>query len=388
MHEVRVLHPDQHRAATDVFLDTLHERPVEDRMWERHAEAFEPGRMLGAYADGELVATVGSFPSAVRVPGGATVPMAAVTNVGVRADHTRKGMLTSLKRGLFGEVREPIAGLHASEAGIYGRFGYGIATRSITVTVDRTKARAKNPGSVRMVPAEEAAKLLPELHERIGFARAGAMRRPAGWWTGMAAEREQRGKHTVVVHRNPEGVEDGYVQYGIHRPGEQRELTVKEFWAATPDSYAELWRYVLSVDLVGTVVVPDRPRDEPLDLLLEDPRAARITNSSDELWLRLLDVPAALAARSYGPGSVVLGVHDDFLPENSGNYRIGAEGATRVEEEPDLRCDVPALATLYLGDRSPSELAFAGRLTGPDEAIRRADAVLRTERPPWSGTDF
>lgn len=389
MHEIRVLEAEEHKFAIDMFVGTLHWPRPKEEFRERAAEMMVPGRVLGAFTGEELIGTTSSLPSSLRVPGGAELPMAAVTDVGVRADHTRQGLLTRLQRRLFEDLDEPVAALRASEASIYGRFGYGIATRDMRLSVDRARASTRNPGTVRQIGEDEATKLLPRLHERIARTRAGSMSRAEQWWTGNFVMRQQfEGRQSFAVHQNAEGEVDGYVDYAVERVGDKRELTVRELWAADQRGYAELWRYVFSIDLIDTVATKGRPLDEPLDLLLPNPRAIRVTELGDELWLRLLDVPTALAAREYGPESVLLEVRDEFLPANNGTYRIGASGAHRVSEEAELRCDVATLAGCYLGDRLPSDFALAGLLEGEPDAVRRADGVFRTNQQPWCGTSF
>ncbi|MBY8852499.1 sterol carrier protein domain-containing protein, partial [Saccharothrix sp. MB29] len=134
-------------------------------------------------------------------------------------------------------------------------------------------------------------------------------------------------------------------------------------WARSAEAWADLWLFVLGVDLVDRVEAPGRPVDEPVEWLLGDRRACRLADLEDESWLRLLDVPAALAARAYRPApSVVVAVRDAYLPENAGSYRISAEDAVRTGEAADLVLDVDALASVYLGDVSFGTLAGARRL--------------------------
>ncbi len=132
-----------------------------------------------------------------------------------------------------------------------------------------------------------------------------------------------------------------------------------------------------------------RPLDTTLPLALIDPRAAVLSAVEDETWLRLLDVPAALAARSYASGDpVVIEVTDDLLPENSGSYRIGADGIERTEAPAELRSSVADLAAAYLGGTRFSALAAAGRVLGSAEAVARADVLFATPQLPWCGTYY
>ena len=165
--------------------------------------------------------------------------------------------------------------------------------------------------------------------------------------------------------------------------------------AADVGATAALWWFLLGVDLVEKVEAHLRPLDEPLELLLTDPRACAVTGQADETWLRIVDVPVALGARRYGDsGPVLLGVHDGLLEANSGVYRIadgGAEWAGPLDGpvRPELECDVAGLAMAYLGDRRPSELVASGWWKAPEAtAVPRADAAFATAGAPWCGTFF
>lgn len=328
---------------------------------------------------------------------------AAVTGVAVRADHTRRGLLTALMRAQLGEAAdrgEVLAVLRASEARIYGRFGYGVATRACSVRVSRSgrgwRTAAPSGGAVRQLDVAALPTVLAALHDRVALARPGGILRPAGWWRTASAMRELRGQAPLLaaVHTGPDG-DDGYA-VAVAEPGPfaARPLRVLDLQAAGPAAAAGLWRFLLDVDLVGEITAVGRPLDEPLDLLLEDPRDVTVTDVEDELWLRLVDVAAALAARTWGDsGPVLLGVHDPFLDRAAGLYRIAGGTAEPMgplsTRTPDLECDVAGLAMAYLGDRRPSELATAGWWVVRDPtALTRADAAFATSVVPWCGTMF
>lgn len=398
----RILDITETRAAHSLFRATLHRGPSPDELWELVIPGYRADRSFGAFdssLDGELVGTAMSFPMPMTVPGGGVAPMAAVTRVGVRADRTRRGILTGLMRAQLDGLAahgEVFASLRASESGIYGRFGYGVATRARNLEVDlwRTGVRPGAPagGEVRVLTPDRAGEVLPALYDRIGRARPGAGDRPPYWWdlvlqVGPSAA---PGEHLVVaVHTGPGG-DDGFVLHAPVTEGEDRILDVRDIWAADANAHAGLWRYLLGADLVRRVRAELQPPDDPLDLLLTDPRALRVTSLDDEVWLRLVDVPAALVARSYGDAEpVVLQVHDAVLPANAGCYRIGPDGAAPTTDAPHLELDVAELARLYLGDRPASALAAAGLLTVHDPAApARADVLLAADQIPWCGTYF
>jgi predicted acetyltransferase len=396
--DVRLLRTDEFRAAHDLFKGTMHAGPSSDDAWADRGATFEEDRVLGAFVDDILVGTTLSSGSQLTVPGGALLPMAMVTAVGVRADHTRRGVVTALMRTQLTELTEPVATLRASEAVIYGRFGYGVASRGRTVVL-KTKEAAPRPsapggGRVRLIPAADATALLPELYDTVSRRRPGWSARPAGWWDAMRLwSAESRTHAMVAVHTGPDG-DDGFATYTAERVQWGRKLTVQDLWADNSDAWAALWRFLASLDLVLELHAQLRPLDEPLEHLFVDRRAVRVTEVEDETWLRLADVPAALAARTFGElapgvGSVVLEVRDAFLPANSGRYLIGDGPARPVDEPAELTLDVDVLAELYLGDLAPSALAGVGRIgAAKADALRVADRLFAVPCSPWCGTYF
>ncbi len=401
--DVRALTPDEYRAASTLFRASMHTGPASDEAWAERGKSYDEGRVLGAFRDGALVGSALSYAGQLSVPGGALLPMAMVTAVGVRADQTRRGVLTSLMRAQLTGLSEPVATLRASEALIYGRFGYGVATRGRTVRITRRKAafRATAPdgGSVRIMLLREAAEqgLLPPLYDEISGRRPGWSARPDGWWAAIRMWGiEEKNTTLAAVHTGPDG-DDGFAVYNVSRsPGERGSTTlhVQDLWAADDAAWAALWRFVVGVDLIEAVQSEFRPLDEPIEELFADRRAVQTSEVEDETWLRLVDVPAALAARTFdelgtGAGSVVIEVHDQFLPENSGRYRIGDGPARQVDEPAELTMDVDVLGQLYLGDAAPSALAGVGRIgVVKSDALRVADRLFAVAGSPWCGTFF
>jgi predicted acetyltransferase len=395
---VRALEPDEFRAANALFRGTLHFSPISDADWQIAERASTLSRPIGAFRDDVIVGTARSAASMLVVPGGAQVPMAMITAVGVRADHTRRGVLTAMMRAQLTGTSEPIATLRASEAVIYGRFGYGVATRGRTVTINRRRAvphpAAPGGGVVRVVPFAESASIIRPLFERIAPRRPGMLRRPESWWAMQPLWATWNDGVTLIlaVHSGPEG-DDGFAVYSVDRSNhDKRVLRVEDLWAASSDAWAGLWRFLVGVDLVDEIEAELRPLDEPVELLFADRRAVTVPTVMDETWLRLVDVPDALAARQFGAEQVVVDVRDAFLPHNSGRYRLGgAAPAARTDEPADLVIEVDALGALYLGDVSPSALASVGRVVAVgarDDALARADRVFASAQVPWCGTFF
>jgi predicted acetyltransferase len=398
---VRVLDDGEHRAASDVFRGALHMEPVSDEHWSYLANEYEPGRVFGAFVGDRLVGTTMSLTSDLVLPGGARLPLAAVTGVGVRSDHTRRGLLTELMRTQLtssAAAGEVFAGLHASEGGIYGRFGYGISTtaRTITVQARRAEFRQEVPrgGEVRLVDADEAVERLPAIYEALRADRPGSLARPPGWWSSMT-ERRMRGSdehYLVALHTGPDGA-DGYVAYFPMKDNPNLmagDVTIRvNDMHGSPAAINDLWRYLLSIDLAGSVSAWSRPLDEPVEAMLVNQHVVR-TELDDELWLRILNVPQALVARTYADVEpVIIEIRDRLLPNNSGRYRIGPDGARRVQSAAILELDVDALAMLYLGTTRASTLARVGRIEVYDPAaLPRVDRLFATDADSWCGTMF
>ncbi|MGE3288766.1 MAG: GNAT family N-acetyltransferase [Pseudonocardia sp.] len=399
MSTVAILEPDELRAAYDLFAGTILFGPATDASWPHASALYPPGRALGVREGHDLVATATAFGSRLAVPGGAQLPMAAVTRVGVRADRTRRGLLTAMMHHQLrdaAERGEVVATLRASQSRIYGRFGYGVATRGRGVRVRRSGAgwrdAAPGGGTVRLLSREDVLDVLPAVHERLALRRPGGMTRPPGWWSTMHG-RDVAGTDVLLaaVHTGPDG-DDGYAVATLAEPREdfeRRPLGVSDLHAADVQVTAALWRFLLDVDLTGAVEAHLRPLDEPLELMLADRRDCAVTSAGDETWLRILDVPGALAALPCAGEPVRLGVRDALFPANSGVYLLGDGPARHVDAAPELECDVAALAMAYLGDTPPSALAATGWWRVHDaDAVTRADRLLTGGVLPWCGTYF
>jgi predicted acetyltransferase len=370
----------------------------DDEALERMRGVLEPGRLHAAWEDGQAVGGAAAYSFQLTVPGG-RVPAAGVAAVGVFPTHRRRGVLRAMMRAQLDDVRargEPVAYLWASEPMIYGRFGYGVASVAGEIHIPRTRAGFAEPfeprGRVRLVSVDEALELIPPVYESVARETPGMFARPRGWWETRALadpERRRRGGGEMVrAVLEVDGRVEAYGLYRLHTSFEAGSSTgytsVIEAMAVSPEATREIWRYLFDVDWMESVKAYLLPPDHPLWLLLADPRRM-LYRSGDGAWLRLVDVGAALAARSYEDGEpVVFEVRDAFCPWNEGRYRVGGGGAERTGVEPDLRLDVSALSSAYLGGFTFGQLARALRL---EEArpggVARADALFRTDRAPW-----
>ena len=388
---------DEVNAGFRVFLRTMVGLPFRD---VDASEVTEPGRFLGALDGGVIVGSADSYSGWLVVPGGARVPHAAVTHIGVLPTHRRRGILTELVSRQLRDVAargEAVASLRASEAVIYERFGYGVATsaRSARVNVKRATLRAEVPpgGSVRLVDTAATTQLLDGIYGRATW--TGAIRRPAGWWRLQEAMRgSDPTTHYVVVH-STDGADDGYVIYRPENTGAwftspERIVTVTDFVALDDSARAGLWRHLLSLDLVDVVAFHAVALDDVLPLAVLDRRSVTLGPAHDETWLRLVDVEAALQARTFaGDDAVVLEVRDLLLPANDGSYEVRAKAVSRTDAAPDLTVDVATLAAAYLGGTRWRHLAAAGRVTvHSPEALRRIDTLFAVDSQPFSGTVF
>ena len=363
---------------------------------------LERGRTVGAFVGGKLVGTADAATSRLTLPGGAIVDHAAVSHIGVLPSFTRKGIATDLMRHQLRDIAargELLATLRASEATIYERYGYGVASWSQTVEV-RTARAALRPdvgtgGPVRLLDATEAWDVLPGIYADNRSSRPGTIDRPEVWWQVARMRVESSsGPSYVAVHGEP-GSEAGFARY---RPvdteswfvSDQRTIAVEDFFAPTTEAYLGLLRFLLGLDLIDRVVFWMLPVDDPLPWLLVDRRAARVTAVHDETWLRVVDAEKALTARRYtGDDTVTIAVNDPLLPNNSASFAIAPDGAEPTDRRPQLRTGVEGLATVLLGGASWHGLAVAGLAQANDPAaLAIADRLFAVPDAPHAGFFF
>lgn len=371
-------------------------------------ELHEDGRSLGAYDGDALVGIALAYSYVLSVPGG-RLPAAAVSWVGVLPTHRRRGVLSSLMASQLGSVheagREPIAILWASEPAIYGRFGYGLATRRLDLSVLRSRAdlRGDVPTDpalrLRLVDAADW-KLTADVYAEVAEVRPGMPERSEPWWEravrDVPALREGRSELRGVVVEDDRRVR-GYARYATKQDWSEGypggTVSVREVLATDPPALAALYRYLFELDLMARTNLWNVPVDDPLLHWLADPRAAK-PRLADALYVRLVDVGRALAGRTYAvPVDCVLDVADRTCPWNEGRWRLtgGPEGATceRTEEAPDLRLDVAELGAVFLGGTPLTELAQAGRVE--EQRAGRVTEVSRAfahSPAPWNPAVF
>jgi len=373
--------------------------PPDDESAQRFSENLPFERMHGAFDGDRIVGGAGAFPFELTVPGG-SVRCGGVTVVGVLPTHRRRGILTEMMRAQLEDIRkrgEPIAALWASEEVIYRRYGYGLASLAGEMTLPSGYAGLRHPpderASVRIVTLQDSKDVFAAIYDRTRLQTPGMFFRTDTWWETRnlpdPAERRQGGgeKNALVLELGGEPA--GYALYRIHTKFEAGaaagHVDVIEAIADGPVATRELWRVLLDMDWKATLKAYLLPIDHPLVHQLTYPRRMQL-RVGDGLWVRVVDVAAALSARQYADADpVVIELDDEFMPENAGRWRIAADTVERTDDEPDLALGVGELGAVYLGGFGFGELARAGVVhVLKDDGAARADALFRTNAPkPW-----
>lgn len=359
---------------------------------QRFAGWIDVERMHAAWDGDAIVGGAGAFDYRMSVPGG-DVPAAGVTVVGVLPTHRRQGILTALMREQLADCArrgDAVAYLWASEGTIYGRFGYGLASRVGEMTLARERTAFAVPfeprGRVRLVDLAEAASTFPPLYEQVAAQRPGMFSRTQAWWeTRRLSGRDSEPNRALL---ELDGEPAGYALYRVKQDWQAGSsagtIDVAEALAPTAEGTRELWRWLLDFDWTSQFKADLLPLDHPLFLLLAEPRRMKFA-LNDGVWVRLVDVGAALSARTYdGDREVVLEIDDAFLPENAGRWRVSGAGAERTNADADLRLDVTGVGSVYIGGFTFADLVRASRAVELRAgACERADALFRTTVQPW-----
>lgn len=376
-----------------------HVRDDDAATWEA---LLELDRTIGTFDGDHLVGTAGAFSFDLTIPGG-VLPAAGITMVGVQPTHRRRGALRRMMRMQLDDVHdrgEPLAILWASEGSIYQRFGYGLATMRNRIGVQRDRAAFARPhlptGSIRFVDVDQAKRLFPPIHDALLPTRPGFFGRTPAFWDTQIFYDPEHWRHGAgaafhVVHE-VDGAIDGYARYRIRDEwddsGPKSTLLVNELLATNPVAHLDLWRYLLDVDLIGRIEAWNLPADEPLVLAALEPRRLGLA-LADGLWLRVVDVAAALAGRRYrADGTLTFQVQDAFCPWNEGRWMLRIESGIPIVEPTDaaadVACDVSDIAAAYLGAFSFRQLSEAARVAElAPGGVARADALFAPDRAPW-----
>jgi predicted acetyltransferase len=379
-------------------------------MAAHRGEHMDLNRTLGAFDGSTIIGTYRSFATRLTVPGGARLPVDAVSAVSVRPTHRRQGILSDMiSRDLWGAVErgEAASILIAAEWPIYGRYGYGPATWQAkwTLHARATAFRVPPTGSVEVVDPLAARQLLPAIYDAYVAAHPGAIDRPDHRWDSelglvdFSAGPKWTGQ--IAIHRDSAGVPDGYARFHGEeswvdmRP--EHRMFVDELHGVTPEADLDLWRHLAQMDLTASIQAEVRREHEPMQWALSDPRAAQVAARADFLWVRLLDIERTLGARTYEhDGTLVLEVVDELDGKPgpaAGRYRLEVRDGTatcgRAEADADLTIDVGALGAAYLGGTRLVDATLAGGATEHRAgALQDADRLFRTADEPWCSTWF
>jgi len=398
----------------------FHEPRYESKHVSALVEAYDAdGRWLtGVYDDAAPVhawnpaAPVATYATMTHElnTGGSLLPAHQITSVSVRPTHRRRGILRHMITSDLRRAKDEgfaVAALGASEAVIYGRFGFGVATSEVAVQVDargRLELTVPPSGTTVLADLAQLESLAPEIFRRHLERHRGALgrqigyaKRAAGLWGDLPEpEKDIR----AAVHYDPSGTPDGYVTYKF-LPWETEPHTLKVLDLVAVDDAArlELWRYLGSIDLVERITHSAAPDADPLPWALADRRRYAVKSHGDLLWLRPLDPAAMLRARGFeADGAVVLGIADP-LDLASGRWLVQVDAGTatvtglETDETPPsgvpvVEAGAAAFGSLYLGSVSAQVLAAAGGIRGSGADIEALGRLFDVARAPYCSTHF
>jgi predicted acetyltransferase len=392
--EVRVCAPEEVRGALTPIWHYFGGVPKEEDV-ERLAPVLPAERVHAAFDGGRIVGGAGAYLFDTTVPGGAQVPTAGVMAVGVLPTHRRRGALTKLMQRQLADAHErgePLATLYASEGAIYSRFGYGLASLAGNMELPKEHAKLEDDepiGQARILEnEEETLELLPPIYDRVQAETVGMLTRTRDWWKVRRLYQRpgHPGGQQVRVAIELDGGLEAYALYRLDFAAanmvSETTLHIGEALGTSPRAVEAIWRYLLGIDWVARIDGSWLPLDHPLLLWLREPRRMRFT-VIEALWVRLVDVGAALAARRLQGGSIVLDVRDEFCPWNQARWRIRDGAVDRTTAEADLVLGVAELGSVYLGGFTFDQLQRAGRLEElKPGGVARADELFRTPRHP------
>ena len=416
---IRPIGPDEFDSYQLVDQHGFNDGPMTEGVRRAVLSRFEFDRSLAAFDGGTPVGIAAAHSFRLSVPGSELLPAAGVTWVSVLPTYRRRGVLSSIMRRQLEDIRgrgEPLAVLWASEAPIYSRFGYGSASWQLRFTIRRGEGAlaasvvADRGLVLRLADPSTALAELAKVYDTVLADRPGLFVRNESWWqrTIYDPPEDRHGASPLrcVLAEDDSGPR-GYALYSAVEPAGGEPflpadvLTVRELIAVDPAASAALWTDLLSRDLTGEFRARLRPVDDPLLFQLADPRRAR-PQPADGLWVRIIDVPGALAGRRYScPVDAVIEVRDDILPANAGRWRLAtspgacdagrglAASCVRVTSAADLVLDVTQLGAAYLGGTRLGTLAEAGLVTElRPGAVRQLSAAMAWDPAPWCPTIF
>lgn len=360
-----------------------------NKFLENTARLVTADRSHVAIVQGRVVGSAGAYSHSLAVPGG-TVNAAGVFGVGVLPSHRRRGILTKLQEVQLMDVYsrgEALAYLWASEGAIYERFGYGVASLAMRMTIDAKGVKLRgSPLPIEdlfLASRDEARVLIPTIYDKTWINQPGMFSRDESWWNRRFADPDFQ----YVVWEDK-----AYAIYLVRMDSSSGsfmgEVEVMEAVARSVEGYRRIWEYLLNMDLVYKVGASYLPVDHPLRLMLNDLRKANCV-IRDGIWLRIIDVEAAIRARAFGDGSIVIRLRDARMKHNDGIWRIANGGIARSTQSPELSMDISDLGSIYLGGFSFSELHRSGRVEElVPGSIARGDKLFSWDCEPWCPEPF
>ena len=361
------------------------------------AYASTPGFGLGDHVP---VGTFATTTQTVNVGNGRLEPVCFITDVTVRTTHRRRGLLTRLMTDALRRARDEglsMAALTVTEGGIYGRFGFGVATSATSGELDsgpRFQLTRDIEPRVELATPEQSVAARRVVFEALHATTRGSHQRLAYYDSRLSGlwDLDKNGPNLAVrsaVHLDADGQPDGVVSYQFDDEG--RQLRVRDLLAADPQAELGLWQFLAAIDLVEKVVVSTMSPTTALPWALADPRRLKVTGTTDFTWLRVLDVVRALEVRGFESDGEVAFTVDDALGLASGSYKLVVRDRKPVVTPVSgahVRLDVRALGSLYFGLVDAHVLAAAGQVTGPEAGVVALSSLFRTALPPVNTSGF
>ena len=359
-------------------------------------EGMDPAWTMCAVVDGTIATTYAAWPLQIRLAGRA-VRIAGVTQVSTHPAHRRRGYLRAVSKKHFETLHEKrevaFAGLHPAWVALYQRYGYGSVHQRHTYRIAPRDIAFHRPlapaGTLRELHPEADFATLVDIYRQYREPRTGLVHRGRAMWLAGALQSPPPGHKQVILAYQEGTTTLGYVADHHGMAPRPRPLVITDLFALTPHAHQALWQALASYDNVEEILWDNAPSDDPLPLMLTEPRHLN-RGVRDGIMARLVTVEDALAQRPYAAASELrFTLIDPFCPWNQGSWRIATspEGgnASRIDgQDTDLTLTPDTLASLVFGRLTATEAATAGLL----ENIRNADAlarwneVLRLAHPP------
>ena len=408
MIEIRKTAPEEFRAASAAVATALLHAPASDDDWGKPSveASWTDSDSLSAWDNGRCVGHASGYRFDTLVPGGGWLPTNGVTRVGVLGTHRRQGLLRRMLTQLLTEAADRgqvLASLRASEAPIYQRFGFGLAGEQAECRIVSAKAlpiRGVATGAFRMLQMDEIVETVKPIYARAAT-RPGVITRPDWMWQRYFKNATDVGGDAefVVVHTSDDGVDDGFAHYAVkwktaNYTVAEGEGEIYDLWGTDASVELALWDYLCNVDLVREWYAEERPVDDVIQMAVNDRRGYEIRHTWDEQWLRILDLDAALTARSYAeyPAAFSVAVTDELLPANTGVWEISSAGAKHTSidaADADIATDIGGISAAYLGGPKWTFLADASRIEIRNPAaLTAADALFAVARAPYCCSGF